>query len=191
MSVRVLIALASAQRWPLHQLDINNAFLHGDLEEEVYMDLPPGYHSKGECTFSAPMVCKLVKSLYGLKQASRQWNVKLSATNLAPSFKQSQADHSFFIHSNGSHFTTLLIYVDDMIIARNDSACVANLKQVLDQEFGIKDLGSLKYFLGLEISKGSKGISINQRKYALDVLKEAGMLGCKPAKTPVVVAKVF
>ena len=62
---------------------------------------------------------------------------------------------------------------------------------MLDQEFGIKDLGSLKYFLGLEISKGSKGISINQRKYALDVLKEAGMLGCKPAKTPVVVAKVF
>ena len=71
-----------------------------------------------------------------------------------------------------------------MIITGNDSACVANLKQVLDQKYSIKDLGSLKYFLGLEIARGAKGISINQRNYALDVLKEAGMLGCKPAKTP-------
>ena len=88
------------------------------------------------------------------------------------------------MHSSGSNFIALLIYVDDMIITGNDVACVVNLKQVLDQKFGIKDLGSLKYFLGLEIAIGAKGISINQRKYALDVLKEAGMLGCKPAKTP-------
>ena len=110
---------------------------------------------------------------YGLKQASRQWNAKLFATISALGFKQSQADHSLFVHSSGSNFIALLIYVDDMIITSNDLACVANLKQVLDQKFGIKDLGSLKYFLRLEITKGAKGISINQRKYALDVLKEA------------------
>ena len=92
------------------------------------MDLPPSYHSKGESTSSTPMVCKLVKSLYGLKQASRQWNAKLATTISALGFKQSQANHSLFVHSTGSNFTTLLIYVDDMIITGNDSACVANLK---------------------------------------------------------------
>ena len=187
ISVRVLIALASTKGWPLHQLDINTAFLHGDLDEEVYMALPPNYQSKGESnstTTATLMVCKLVKSLYGLEQASRQWNAKLFATILGLGFIQSQADHSLFVHSSDSHFIALLIYVDDMIITGNDSACVARLKRILDQKFGIKDLGSLKNFLGLEIARSPKGISINQRKYALDILKEAGMTNCKPAKTP-------
>ena len=150
------------------------------------MTLPPGFHSKGECSASSsgPKVCKLVKSLYGLRQASRQWYTKLSATITQLGFVQSQADHSLFVHSKGPLFTALLVYVDDMIITGNDLDCVASLKSVLDQKFGIKDLGSLKYFLGLEIARNKTGINLTQRKYALEVLKEAGMTGCKPTQTP-------
>ena len=88
------------------------------------------------------------------------------------------------MHSKGSLVTALLVYVDDMVITGNDHACVASLKSVLDQKFGIKDLGSLKYFLGLEIARNKSGINLSQRKYALEVLEETGMTRCKPIQTP-------
>ena len=192
VNVRILIALAATRCWPLHQLDINNAFLHGDLDEEVYMSLPLGFHSKGGTSIasstsnsSAPLVvCMLLKSLYGLRQATRQWYTKLSYTIQQLGFVQSTANNSLFVHAKGSLFTALLVYVDDMVIIGNDPTCVATLKSVLDAKFGIKDLGSLKFFLGLEIARSKKGISLNQRKFALDILKETIMMGCKPAKSP-------
>ncbi|XP_057965265.1 multicopper oxidase LPR1 homolog 1-like [Malania oleifera] len=153
VTVRVLIALAAAKAWSLHQLDTNNAFLHGDLDEEVYMSLPLGYHSKGGSS-SSPIVCKLLKSLYALRKASRQLYTKLSITIQHLGFIQSTSDHCLFVHS------------------------------ILDAKFGIKDLGSLKYFLGLEIARSEKGISLNQKKFALDILKETGMMGCKPVNSP-------
>ena len=88
------------------------------------------------------------------------------------------------MHNKGSLFTAILVYVDDMVITSNDHACVVSFKSVLDQKFGITDLGSLKYFLGLEIARNKSGISLTQRKYALEVLEEIGMTGCKPVQTP-------
>ena len=139
------------------------------------MTLPQGFHNKGDCLAFAsgnggPLVCRLRKSLYGLKQASRQWHAKLSATITGLGFVQSKSDYALFVHSKGSCFTTLLVYVDDILITRKDSKCVTNLKRLLDTKFGIKDLGSLKYFLGLEVTRSANGISLNQRKYALEVL---------------------
>ena len=149
------------------------------------MSLPQGYHNKGGCLIDAgPLVCRLRKSLYGLKQASKQWHTKLSTTIIEMGFVQSKSDYALFVHSKDSCFTALLICIDDILNTGNDAQCVADLKRLLDTKFGIKDLGALKYFLGLEVARSDKGISLNQRKYALEVLKDSGMLGCKPMKTP-------
>ena len=161
-------------------MDINNAFLHGDLEEEVYMDVPPSYECKDSAT-----VCKLDKSIYGLKQASRQWNAKLIAALLNMDFKQSKSDYSLFIKQTANSFIALLVYVDDVILASNDMTEIKQVKDSLHRQFTIKDLGELQYFLGLEVARTSNGICLNQRKYAVDLLREEQFLHCKPVSTPI------
>uniref|UniRef100_A0A2N9INK9 Reverse transcriptase Ty1/copia-type domain-containing protein n=1 Tax=Fagus sylvatica TaxID=28930 RepID=A0A2N9INK9_FAGSY len=182
VTVRSLLAIAAVKGWSLYQLDVNNAFLHGELAEEVYMTLPLGLHSKGET--SSNSVCRLTKSLYGLKQASRQWFSKFSTTLLSHGFTKSKADYLLFTRQDGSSFISLLVYVDDILIASSDIAAVTKLKQFLDAQFKLKDLSPVRYFLGLEIARSTQGISVSQRKYALEVLEDAGMLGCKPTKCP-------
>jgi hypothetical protein len=178
-TVRCLLAIASSKNWFLHQLDVNNAFLHGELNEEVYMSLPPGFANNGE-----KRVCRLTKSLYGLKQASRQWFAKFSTTLLDNGFQQFKADYSLFTRVKGNTFVALLVYVDDIIIASNDASAVSQLTTYLNTKFKLKDLGPLKFFLGLEIARCSKGISICQRKYTLEILEDAGLLASKPVSFP-------
>jgi len=115
--------------------------------------------------------CRLRKSLYGLKQASRQWYAKLTQFLQNIGFIQSSSDHSMFIKKTNLCFLALLIYVDDIILA-GDYACHMNeVKRVLDEKFKIKDLSKLSFFLGLEITRKKEGIHVNQRKYALDILQ--------------------
>jgi hypothetical protein len=178
-SVRLIIALASINHWFLHQLDVNNAFLHGDLQEDVYMMIPPGVK-----TTKPNQVCKLTKSLYGLKQASRKWYEKLTSLLIQHHYVQAPSDHSLFIKKTNSSFTALLVYVDDVILAGNSLTEFQHIKSILHEAFQIKDLGVLKYFLGLEVSHSKQGISLCQRKYCLDLLSDSGLLGTKPANTP-------
>ena len=115
-SVRTFLSVAIAKGWELHQMDVNNAFLHGDLDEDVYMRLPHGF------TATSPNnVCKLRKSLYGLRQALRQWFAKLSSKLTEYGFVWSYADYSLFTYRKRKIFLALLVYVDDVILAGNDS----------------------------------------------------------------------
>ncbi|VVA41779.1 PREDICTED: Retrovirus-related Pol poly from transposon, partial [Prunus dulcis] len=116
--------------------------------------------------------------------ASRSWFRKFSSAIQNIGFSQSRADYSMFTHKHGKSFTVILLYVDDMIITGNDDDAIRDLKHFLGTCFKIKDLGPLKYFLGVEIARSKSGISFCQRKYTLDILEDAGLLGAKPTKIP-------
>jgi hypothetical protein len=178
-TVRTLIALAAIKSWHLHQMDVNNAFLHGDLREDVYMTVPQGVTSP-----KPNQVCKLIKSLYGLRQASRKWYERLTSLLISQGYLQSSSDYSLFTLTKQDSFTALLVYIDDIILAGNSLAEFDRIKTIMDEEFKIKDLGKLRYFLGIEVAHSKSGISICQRKYCLDLLKDTGLLGSKPAPTP-------
>ncbi|RVW52456.1 Retrovirus-related Pol polyprotein from transposon RE1 [Vitis vinifera] len=180
-TVRVLLSLAANLDWSLHQLDVKNAFLNGDLEEEVYMDIPVGL----ETTSNFNKVCRLRKSLYGLKQSPRAWFERFTKVVKGYGFVQCQSNHTLFVkHFPEGKLAIIIVYVDDIILTGDHEEKIDLLKKLLTKEFEIKDLGNLKYFLGMEIARSKKGIAVSQRKYVLDLLNETGMLGCKPAETP-------
>ncbi|CAL9003170.1 unnamed protein product, partial [Prunus brigantina] len=179
-TVRVLLSLAANRDWPLLQFDVKNAFLHGDLKEEIYMDLPLGI----PVTSKEGVVCKLRKSLYGLKQSPRAWFGRFAASMKKFGYVQSNSDHTLFLKRHKGKLTALIIYVDDMIVTGDDQAEMQNLQKYLASEFEMKSLGDLKYFLGIEVARSKHGIFLSQRKYILDLLAETGMLDCKPIDTP-------
>ena len=144
------------------------------------MSPPPGLLRQREDN----LVCQLHKSLYGLKQASRQWFSKFSDAIRAAGYVQSRADYSLFTRIQGKSFTTLLICVADILITRNDPMSIATIKKFLHSQFHLKDLGDLKYFLGIEVSSSKNGIFISQHKYALEIIKDVGLLGAAPIDTP-------
>ncbi|XP_019227336.1 PREDICTED: uncharacterized protein LOC109208658 [Nicotiana attenuata] len=180
VTVRSLIALAASRGWNISQMDIYNSFLQGDLYEEVYMELPQGFRKQGETK-----VCRLLKSLYGLKQASRQWNIKLSEALIAAGYIQSLHDYSLFTKRKNEDFVAVLIYVDDLLITGNSTQFINETKEVLHQQFKVKDLGDLKYFLGIEVLRSKSGILLNQRKYCLQLIFDLGLGGAKLVLTPI------
>ena len=181
-TVRILVSLAAHFDWPLLQYDVKNAFLHGDLDEEIYMSIPPGF----EGNKTSDKVCKLKKALYGLKQSPRAWFSRFAKVMRDSGYRQSQGDHTlFFKHSASGGVTALLVYVDDIIVTGNDEKEKDDLKKRLIQEFEIKELGRLKYFLGIEVAYSRQGIFVSQRKYVTDLLIETGKAACKPAATPI------
>ena len=154
-SIRILMPLAANRDWPLKQFDVRNAFLNGDLEEEVYKELPLGIRSESLC---ADKVCKLKKALYGLKQSPRAWFGRFTSTMKVFGYKQSNSDHTLFIKHKEGKVTALIVYVDDMVLTGDDPCEMEALQEYLATKFEMKDLGQLKYFLGIEGSRSKHRI---------------------------------
>ena len=149
-SIRTLLALVAQLNLELAQLDVKTAFLHGDLEEEIYMTQPEGYKVDGK----EDWVCKLSKSLYGLKQSPRQWYKRFDKFMKDQKYKRSKYDHCVYLRrlEDGSYIY-LLLYVDDMLIAAKSQVEIDRLKVQLSKEFEMKDLGEAKKILGMEINR--------------------------------------
>ena len=177
-TVRTLIAVAATSSWTISQMDVKNAFLHGDLHEKVYMQPPPGV--------DAPpgYVCRLRRALYGLKQAPRAWFERFAFVIQAAGFTPSDHDPALFIHLSPRGRTLLLLYVDDMLITGDDVEHIFVLKKQLGEQFQMSDLGPLSYFLGIEVQHSPKGYFLCQSKYTEDLIGCSGISDNRIADTP-------
>ncbi|KAL9234053.1 hypothetical protein vseg_008969 [Gypsophila vaccaria] len=180
-TIRTVLSLAVSKHWPIHQLDVKNAFLHGHLAETVYMHQPPGFRDRTH----PDHVCLLKKSLYGLKQAPRAWYQRFASYVSNIGFVHSKSDNSLFIYKKGADTAYLLLYVDDIILTTSTTtlrdAILANLRT----EFSMTDLGPINFFLGVSAVRHKHGLFLHQHKYTEDIINRAKMTSCKPAKTPV------
>lgn len=182
-SIRVILGLTASLDLELEQLDVKTAFLHGDLEEEIYMDQPEGFEEAGK----EHMVCRLKKSLYGLKQAPRQWYKKFDSFMMSHGYSRTDADHCVYVKTfPGGKFIILLLYVDDMLIVGQDAKMIGDLKKDLSKSFDMKNLGSAKQILGMQIlrDRKAKKLWLSQEKYVERVLERFNMKSAKPVSTP-------
>jgi len=180
-SLRTVIALAVQNGLKLHQVDVTTAFLNGELEEEVYMKQPKGFVAKGQ----EHLVCKLKRSIYGLKQSPRCWNSALDSQLKRMGFVQTASDPCIYIASE--EMFIIGVYVDDIVLAGKSDKRMEDVKKAIAMQFDVKDLGKLHYFLGMKIVQDEKTgkVWIGQPAYTESVLQKFGMENSKPVRTPV------
>ncbi|XP_071728586.1 uncharacterized mitochondrial protein AtMg00810-like [Rutidosis leptorrhynchoides] len=180
-TIRLVLSIALSKSWNINQLDVKNAFLHGSLNETVYMYQPYGFRDSTK----PDHVCLLKRSLYGLKQAPRVWYQRFETFSSSIGFHHSHSDHSLFVNTRGHDTTYLLLYVDDIILVTSSGSLRTNLMSLFVNEFAMKDLGSLHYFLGISVTRNENGLFLSQEQYAEDIVIHAGMAGCNTIRTPV------
>ena len=179
-TIRSVLHIATVKGWNIKQLDVENAFLHGDLKETVYMKQPPGLedHAKPH------HLCKLRKAIYGLRQSPRACFDKFSTFFIEFGFKCTHGDPSLFVYLHGDDVIYLLLYVDDMLLTGNNEKLIEKLMVTLNTTFRMKDMGSVHYFLGIQVQAHSDGLFLCQERYTLDLLEAAGMSDSAPMPTP-------
>jgi histone deacetylase 1/2 len=180
-TVRTVLSLALSRRWPIHQLDVKNALLHGNLTETVYCQQPSGFEDLAHPDF----VCLLKKLLYSLKQAPHAWYSQMTTFLLSIGFVEAKSDTSLFVYQRGSDTAYLLLYVDDIVLTASSPDLLRRIISALQREFAMKNLGELHHFLGMHVQRSGDEFLLSQRQYMLDILDRAGMTKCKPCSTPV------
>ncbi|KAL6350396.1 hypothetical protein AAG906_004347 [Vitis piasezkii] len=186
-SFRVIMAIVAHFDLELHQMDDKTAFLNGDLDEDVYMEQPPSFAEVGK----EDLVCKLNKSIYGLKQASRQWYLKFDRIITQNGFKENAID--IYLRVSGSIYIFLVLYVDDILLASNDFDLLIKIKHMLSTHFDMKDLGEASYALGMKIlrDRANEVLKLSQRTYIKKILKRFNMHNCSSTRTPIVKGDKF
>ena len=181
VTLRMVIALAKLFGWPVDQLDVVTAFLYGVMKEEVFILVPEGMEVDGDFD-----CLELLKSIYGLKQASRVWNETFDEYVCSIGFEVSKYDPCLYIKHVDGQCILLLVYVDDVIITGSSATTIEEIKQQLKKRFEMTDSGACKFVLGIElIDNGSSSVTLCQRRYIDDILKRFGMDQCKPVASPV------
>ncbi|WVZ66178.1 hypothetical protein U9M48_015440 [Paspalum notatum var. saurae] len=180
-SIRSVLTIAASRSWPVHQLDVKNAFLHGFLDEQVYCLQPAGFVDSTHPDY----VCKLGRSLYGLKQAPRAWFQRFTAVARDIGFLSTRSDVSLFVLRRGSDTAFLLLYVDDILLTASTTPLLKAIVTKLQNALAIKDLGPVHYFLGIQVTRTAAGFILSQQKYAEELLERANMSKCKPVSTPI------
>lgn len=179
-TIRLLISLAASRGWEIHHLDVKTAFLHGELKENVYVTQPEGFVVKG----SEGKFYKLKKALYGLQHAPRAWNNKLNQILKELQFVKCAKEPSVYRREANGGLLLLAIYVDDMFVTGTSIDMINEFKKEMSTKFEMSDLGKLSYYLGIEVHQHEEGITLNQKRYALRILEEAGMKNCNPCHIP-------
>jgi hypothetical protein len=180
-TVRTVLSIAVCRDWPIQQLDVKNAFLHGTLTETVYCSQTTGFADPAHLD----LVCRLKKSLYGLKQAPRAWYSRFASFLLSLGFAEAKSDTSLFVFRRGSDTVYLLLCVDDIILTASSTELLCRTISALHREFTMKDLGPLHHFLGITVERRPDKLFLHQRTYTLNILKRAVMTDCKSCSTPV------
>jgi len=153
-----VLTLAASRGWPVHQLDVNNAFLHGVLDETIYARQPAGFVDKS----CSNKVCKLNKSLYKLKQAPRAWYTRFAGFLGELGFRPTRSDSSLFVLRRGDECAYILLYVDDIVLTASSSTLLQRVINNINAEFKLKDMGSLHYFLGIQVQRSPSGFFLHQ-----------------------------
>lgn len=181
-TVRFLLALAAELDMELEHLDVCTAFLNGDLKETIYINQPQGFVNRR----FRRKVCRLLKSLYGLKQSPKCWFDKINAFLLSCGFIHSSSDPNMYVLMNSKGLAALALYVDDLILAATCMELIVGVKSLLMNQFKMKQLGNLTYCLGVQVHQSrSRGtISIYQAKYITDIVARFNLSDAKPVSTP-------